>query len=109
VPTWYLGKLPWRGILIPLVSLEAMNNGDFFRQGRQLKIIVIHGVYNREALPYWAFVTSETPKMMRVMKDALQPEESTGGEVEKMRAQWNGEKVILPDITAIESMLRGLI
>lgn len=109
VPTWYLGQLPWRGIFIPLISLEAINTDAFFRQGKQLKIIVLHGVYHREALPYWAFVTSETPKMQRVPKDAMQALEGTEGNIEKMRIELYGETIVLPNIIDIEIKIKNVI
>ncbi len=110
VPTWYLGKLPWRGIYIPLISVEALNNDSFFRQSRLLKIIVIHGVFNRETMPYWAFVALETPKMQRIQKDALvQDEEAQTGVVEIMKAQLGDESIIVPDIEKIEKEIVAML
>lgn len=110
VPTWYLGQLPWRGIFIPLISLEALNNDSFFRQSRLLKIIVIHGAYNRDKLPYWAYVALETPKMQRIQKDSLQLDEaSVLGVVEKMKAELAGELLMIPDIEKIEEEIVGLL
>lgn len=109
VPTWYLGRLPWRGMFIPLISLEALNNDSFFRQGRSLKIIVIHGVYNRKTLPYWSYVALETPRMQRLPQDALQvDEQAVLGMVERMHAQFGGEDVIVPDIAKIEHEIMTL-
>lgn len=110
VPTWYLGKLPWRGIFIPLISLEAMNSDSFFRQSRLLKIIVIHGVYHREKVPYWAYVSSETPRMQRVLKDSISIDEDAAiGAVEKMKAQLAGEAIMIPDIHKIEKEIASLL
>ena len=110
VPTWYLGRLPWRGMFIPLISLEALNNDSFFRQGRTLKIIVIHGVYHRDKLPYWAYVVLETPRMNRLPKDALQfDEEASPGVVERMHARFGGDGVIVPDIAKIELEITALL
>lgn len=110
VPTWYLGRLPWRGIYIPLISLEALNSNSFFRHSRMLKIIVIHGVFNREKLPYWAYVALETPRMQRVAKDAMQPHEDEAGlgAVEKMKVHYAGDTVIIPDIGKIEQEIVSL-
>jgi len=109
VPTWYLGELVWRGITVPLVALEGMNTDAFFRQSKQLKIIVMHGVYNREVLPYWAFVTSETPKMQRIPAEAMDTAEAAVGSIEKMRIELYGDSVMLPDIINIEEKLKKIV
>jgi chemosensory pili system protein ChpC len=110
VPTWYLGKLPWRGIEIPLISVEALNNDSFFRQSRLLKIIVIHGVFNREKMPYWAFVALETPRMQRIPKSALLPdEEAERGIVEVIKVLLDDESIMVPDIEKIENQIVTLL
>jgi chemosensory pili system protein ChpC len=110
VPTWYLGRLPWRGVNIPLVSLEALNNDSFFHQSRSLKIIVIHGAFHRKTMPYWAFVALETPKMLRVMNDALTLEEEADlGKVEKMKVTMADESVMILDIKKLEEEIVGLL
>ena len=106
VPTWYLGKLIWRNIEVPLVSLEALNNDSFFSQGRALKIIVLHGSFYRDKIPYWAFVALETPKMLRVTDaEMVEAEGAEPGNVEIMQAELLGETVIIPDVEKIEKAI----
>lgn len=103
VPTWYLGKLPWRDIEIPLISFEAMNSDSFFSKNRSLKIIVIHAVSSRDKMPYWGFVVNETPKMFRLLSDGIRRADTDeSGEVEVMRAEISGEVFIVPDMERIE-------
>lgn len=108
VPTWYLGKLIWRDIEVPLISLEALNNDSFFSQSRALKIIVLHGSCYREKMPYWAFVALETPKMLRVTDSEMTTIEGAElGSVEVMRAELLGEEIIVPDVEKIETAIVG--
>src|SRR5690554_2300390 len=65
-PTWYLGELAWRGLNIPLVSLEGMNNDAFFTETGQLKIVVVHSASSNNRLRHWAFVVMDTPRMLRI-------------------------------------------
>ena len=110
VPTWYLGELEWRGLSIPLISMEALNNDSFFSQSKALKIIVLHGTNYRDKLPYWAFVSLETPKMLRVnASDLVKIEAGETGEMEAMQAELSGEPVIIPDVGKIESEIVGLL
>lgn len=101
-PVWYLGKIEWRGLNIPIISLEAMNHGSFFTHSNRLKIIVINSLTKQE-FGYWGFVTLETPKMQRINSDSIVADQSVElGEVQLMAAELMGEPVILPDLEAIE-------
>lgn len=110
MPTWYLGTLPWRGLQIPLVSLEGMNHDAFFTQSRSLKIIVMHGFTQVGQMPYWAFVAMETPRMQRIDRNRLQPADGDS-DINAVTAMWatlDGETVMLPDLHVIEQQLLQL-
>lgn len=110
LPTWYLGKLVWRGIQVPLVSLEGMNHNAFFTQARSLKIIVMHGLSQRSNMPYWGFVAMETPRMLRIDKERLiaADMEDQDNAVAAMWAQLDGDIVMLPDLALIEQQLQAV-
>lgn len=110
VPTWYLGNLLWREIDVPLIALEALNNNSFFTQSRALKIIVIHSASYRDKMPYWAFVTLETPRMLRLeAADLTKIDEVDLGNMEVMRAEIAGEVVMILDIEKIEKEVASLL
>lgn len=106
-PTWYLGNLLWRGLQVPVISLEALDHDSFFTQSSSLKIIVVNGVAQRDKLPYWGFVSQETPRMMRLNQESLvRDNEAELGQVEAMRAEVYGEAVLLPDLDRIEQAIQ---
>lgn len=111
MPSWYLGKLDWRTIQVPLISLESLNNGSFFTKTGSLKIIVMHGSSSRKKLPYWAFVVLETPKMMRIDSSDLLESSSDGslGEVEISQARLNDQEVMIPNVNKIEKEIISLL
>ena len=110
VPTWYLGKLVWRGLDVPVISLEAMDHDAFFTQGSMLKIIIINATENRERLPYWGFVSQETPRMMRINRESIAGDPNAMlGHVEAIRAEVYGDPVMLPDLTKIEQQILALL
>jgi len=110
-PTWYLGQLAWRGLQIPLVSLEGMNHDAFFTQSRGLKIVVVHSLLSNSKLPHWAFVVMETPRMMRIERERLHSsEESTDdNRIAAMWAQLDETQVLLPDLQVIEEQLLSVV
>ncbi len=102
-PTWYLGKLPWREITVPLISLEAMNSDSFFRKKPDLKIVVVHSAYLREQMPYWSFVVNETPRMLRLNRaDVHHADTGEKGKIEAMHAEISGDLFLVPDAVKIE-------
>ena len=110
-PTWYLGKLAWRGLQIPLISLEGMNHDAFFTQSRNLKIVVVHSLQTNSKLPHWAFVVMETPRMLRIERDRLQVSEEAidDNRIAAMWAQLDEAQVLLPDLQAIEEQLLAVV
>lgn len=109
LPTWYLGRLRWRGLDVPLVSLEGINHNAFFTRSRNLKIIIMHGLAQRDRLPFWAFVAMETPRMSRIEQERLQPmEQEELRQVEKMWCAIDGEPVMIPDLAKIEQQIVAL-
>ncbi len=110
-PDWWLGQLTWRGLNVPLISLESMNHGAFFTKKPALKIIVVNALNTlKEKSGYWAFVSLDTPKLQRIQHDSLVSGESEAiGSATLMIAELLGEEVIIPDMEKIESELGALI
>ena len=87
-PDWLLGKLNWRGLQIPLVSLEGLDHAGFFSQQKSLKIVVVNALFNLSEIAYWGFVALETPKLHRISAQNLLPSnESLNGAVISMQAE----------------------
>ncbi len=110
VPDWFLGELAWRGLKVPLISLESLNHGAFFTKRPALKIIVVNSLYAlKERGGYWAFVALDTPKMQKLSSDALvASDEADNGSVTLMIAELLGDEVIVPDIESIEVAIAKL-
>lgn len=112
MPTWYLGKLPWRGYQVPLISLENLNHDAFFTQGNKLKIIVLHSASHRDKMPYWGFVSLATPSMNRINKSSLSKYEVD--ELHAMEKIWavmdeDEHPAMIPDMEKIEQQIVKLL
>lgn len=110
VPTWYLGKMQWRGLDVPLISLEGLNHDAFFTRDGSLKIIIMHSSSQRGKMPFWAFVTTETPRMSRINKGRLDPYDHD--ELRSMEKMWvaiDDEPAMIPDMEKIEQAIADLL
>jgi chemosensory pili system protein ChpC len=106
-PDWWLGQLHWRGLEVPLISLESINHGAFFTQKTSLKIIVVNALHElKESIGYWAFVALDTPKLQRIQSDSLAlAEDESFGEVSLMHVELFGQSVSIPDMEKIETLI----
>jgi chemosensory pili system protein ChpC len=104
-PIWFLGEVEWRGLTIPVVSLEAMNHGSFFSHNNRLKIVVINSM-SQSDFKYWAFVAQETPKLLRINSESLVNDSAAEfGEMQAVAAELYGEPVLIPDLEKIETAI----
>ena len=110
-PDWWLGQLTWRGLQVPLISLESINHGAFFTKKPALKIIIVNALNAlKDTTAYWAFVALDTPKLQRIQRESLVlSDESSEGYVTLMQAELVGEDVIIPDMEKIETELATLL
>jgi len=108
-PDWYLGQLEWRGLSVPLVSLESMNHGAFFTKRPALKIIVVNALNNLKEQGYWAFVSLDTPRLQRLNHESLvSSDEPLQGDIALMMAELMGEELMIPNLAQIEENISQL-
>jgi len=109
VPTWYLGRFPWRAQEIPLISFEAINEEPFVSQSRHRRIAVLNGLVG-ESLPFCGIVTEGAPRLMRVMPEEIGNDESLQpGPAEIARVIVSGEPAAIPDVDFIQQQMLKLL
>ena len=103
-PPWLLGTVAWRGLRLPLVSLEALWGREDAPPTR--RVVVMNGVKGEEALPFYALAAAGIPHLLTVRREALEadPEGETPPLV-KARVKVAGQEAVLPDLDALEGQL----
>jgi len=109
-PDWYVGKMPWRGVDVPLVSFEAAIGHEAKGLNLNTQIAVLYAVSKDAKYPYVGLVISGVPHVSAFSKDQIitDPESLLEAESHPMVAQKtriNGAAVSILDIDAIESMV----
>jgi chemosensory pili system protein ChpC len=105
-PQWFLGKISWRGLTIPLISFEAANGEDLARFGENPRIAVINSIGTHQDVAFFAFVTQNIPRLVKV--DNSNIEENTSdrtGPAEKINVTVYDEVATIPNIEFLESMI----
>lgn len=102
-PDWFMGYYHWRGIKVPVVSLEALNNEGpavFNMHGR---VAVLNNVGENHELPFIAIHTQGIPRMARVGHDDIAENDGTGArQFDLMAVKVGMEELFIPDVAAIE-------
>lgn len=110
VPTWYLGRIQWRSVDVPVVSFEAINDEPFATQGRNRRIAILNNVTGDPNLPFCGIVTEGLPRLMRVMSDEIvEDTDSLRGPAEALRVFVSGERAAIPDVGYLQQKVLELL
>lgn len=107
-PAWLLGRVEWRGLQVPLISLELMNNIELDDAQHGSRIAVVNGV-GKTKMPFYAISIQGIPRLLRVYPEDITQEEQLP---DKPALAWqmavNGERMVVPDLDYVESQLEQL-
>lgn len=107
-PQWLLGKVEWRGIQIPLLSLELMNNMELDEAQYGSRIAVVNGV-GKTKLPFYAISIQGIPRLIRVYHEEITQEEKLPDKpAVAFQLAVSGERMMVPDLDYVESQLEKL-
>jgi chemosensory pili system protein ChpC len=109
-PNWYVGRMPWRGVNVPLVSFEAAGGHEAKGVNLNTQVAVLYAVTKDAKYPYLGLVISGVPHVSNFTKDQIitDPEsllESDGNPMVAQKTRINGAAVSILDVDAIESMV----
>lgn len=110
VPNWYLGRIEWRAVDVPVVSFEAINDEPFATQSRNRRIAILNNVTGDQNLPFCGIVTEGLPRLMRVMSDEIvEDADAMRGPAETLRVFVSGERAAIPDIAFLQQRILELL
>ncbi|OUS06568.1 hypothetical protein A9Q81_03320 [Gammaproteobacteria bacterium 42_54_T18] len=106
-PEWFLGNVTWRGVDIPLVSLELMNDTDVDEAYSGHRIAVLNGVGGTKK-EFYAVSVQGLPRLIRVFGEEVSGEESLSEPAYDMNVLVSGERAMIPDLDYVEKQVEGL-
>lgn len=108
MPAWYLGDYHWRGINIPMISLELMNEPDMedADQGRRVAVLNGVGVTKND---FYAVSVQGIPRLVRVYPQEVGKEELPEDQPSfELLVMVNGERAMIPNLDYVEQQLEGV-
>lgn len=105
-PRWFLGHLSWRGMDIPLISIDVIKGEADAQANKRSRVAVAHTLSGNSELPYIAIVVQGIPRLSHVRTDNIKylANESLS-EAEKVRVSVDNVKASIPDLDKLEEMI----
>ncbi len=106
-PDWLLGLVSWRGLSLPLVSLEVMLGGTPPNAADRTRIAVMNSVTGSSDVQFYAIVLRGIPRLVRGTQESVSPgpDSEVAGKGVLCHTLVNGEPAMIPDLDAVESLL----
>ena len=99
---WLDGMVFWRGVTIPVVSLEKMCQKDSVEPGSRSRIAVIYNVEKDPALPYVGIILQDIPRAYLAEVDRMQDiVDAPDCSYLQCKADMMIEQLMIPDMDAI--------
>lgn len=106
MPDWFLGHLLWRGINIPLVSIDLIKGESEAKANKRSRIAIAHTLNSNKELPYLALVVQGIPRLSHVTTENIHfIQDDTLSVAEKMRVEIDSVTASIPDLDKLESMV----
>ncbi|MGD8515070.1 MAG: chemotaxis protein CheW [Granulosicoccaceae bacterium] len=106
-PDWLIGMLAWRGVSIPLVSLETLMGGKIAEPSPRARIAVINAIGGKAKSAFFAVATQGIPRLVSVSKERINPvdDNQQSGTGVHCHVVIDGETAMIPNIEEIETQL----
>ena len=103
---WFLGHLLWRGMHIPLISVDIIGGAKDPKANKRSRIAIVHTLNGNHDTPYLAIVVQGIPRLSHVTAINMQfvPAEDLA-ESEKMQVEVDSISASIPDLDRLEEMV----
>lgn len=110
-PDWMIGQLPWRGLILPVVSYDAANGGiSSAPSSNRGRIAVLNTIGERhEKLPFMAIVTQGIPRQAKIEESALKAIEGSTGPADLLLVDFEGETTRIPNLEYLEQLAADFV
>jgi len=64
-PAWFLGQVPWRDLMLPLLSFEAAS-GSQVEAGSRARVVILNALGGRDHVKFIALLVQGIPRSIKV-------------------------------------------
>jgi chemosensory pili system protein ChpC len=107
---WILGRIDWRGTPVPVICYEMLNSQVAPAPNPNARFAVINGVGAHADMPFYAMLIQGIPRLVHISADDIQEVEAMNqGTYDQQVVSMNGENAMIPDLDAVEAILKNSI
>ncbi len=112
LPPWCVGRMMWRGVILPLISFEGASSGD--GSGPPMSsgdgVLVMNRTRNIKEFGFYGILTRGTPRLLRLAEDDLDTvgaaeQEAPRRAAELGRVLLGEDMAIIPRLTFLEDLI----
>ncbi len=102
-PNWLLGEFHWRDILVPLISIEVLNEQTPPKRTSRSRVAVLNTSGINADVSFIAILSQGLPRLARVTPEEITIREGVDtAAYDELPVAWAGEQAMLPNLLAIE-------
>ncbi|AMO54638.1 chemotaxis protein CheW [Endozoicomonas montiporae] len=105
---WYLGDVVWRGLQIPLIAFERLNQRRFAEFSASARLAVLNTVTEGTEIPFYAIVIQGVPQPLELLPADLQTTEGELGIADRMQVTVNQLPCCIPNFELVDQKLKTL-
>lgn len=106
-PSWLLGRLPWRGWRLPLLSLPMLVGSATEENRANARVTVLKAIGGRAGLPFVALLAQGFPRLVTITQELLIPSSDESPHAPGVHSEVlvRDDRAVIPDLDAIEQMV----
>jgi chemosensory pili system protein ChpC len=111
-PDWFLGNMVWRGVMIPVVSFEAMQGGSVVMPGHRGRIAIMNALDNHPRISHFGLVVQAIPSLVRVSVDNVLPgrdAEEVSDPLIRQAVELDMSPAYIPNLDEIEKRIQSVV
>jgi chemosensory pili system protein ChpC len=97
-----LGYMTWREQEIPLISFEGLLSGSLPKDLPLRQMAILHGITNRQKMPFFGLVLSGVPRMLRLRASDITPLDVEAHSLIHSHVRAGDMALMIPDWDALE-------
>jgi chemosensory pili system protein ChpC len=106
---WFLGYSLWRGLKIPLISIDLINGEKDPQANKRSRVAIIHTLNGNKKLPYLAIIVQGIPRLSYVTQENIHSIDSKILEADKIQIEVDSISASIPDLDKLESMVANAL
>ncbi len=107
-PEWLVGYCDWRGHRLPVVSVEVIHGHAAPAIDKDTRIAVLNTVKGKDGVPFYAILTRGIPHLVKLSEEDISLagafDEAASGEL--ARVQVDNQRAVIPDLDALETLVK---